>query len=337
MKPTELIESLNSCLPARRPIFIWGQPGIGKSAITLQVADALNMEFLDVRLLYKDPVDLRGLPTVADGTARWVPPSDLPFKAVRKENPRDVLLFLDELPQAPPMVQNTASQLVLDRKVGEHELADNVYIVAAGNRAEDRAATFEMPSHLANRFIHLDLEVDFDDWKVWAIQNDVHHTILAFLSKFPQHLNNFKPTERTNATPRSWEILSDVLPGLTARVTDDVVAGIIGPGLSIEYMSFQKYFKEIPGPREVLDGPDDVKNYPTEDEPDLLYALCNSVVSAMKSSDYDNFLKFLYHVPKEFGILSLKDGLTKSMKFKKRMNTSSEWVGITKAFKDYIY
>jgi MoxR-like ATPase len=77
------------------------------------------------------------------------------------------ILFLDELNAAPAMVQASCDQLVLDRKLGEYTLPDGSAIVAAGNRDSDRAATTRMPAPLRNRFVHLDFEVDLQEWCEW--------------------------------------------------------------------------------------------------------------------------------------------------------------------------
>ena len=42
-------------------------------------------------------------------------------------------------------------------------------IVAAGNREADKGVTYRMPAPLANRFIHLELAVNFDDWFQWSV------------------------------------------------------------------------------------------------------------------------------------------------------------------------
>ena len=43
-------------------------------------------------------------------------------------------------------------------------------IIAAGNRDSDRAVTTRMPTPLRNRFVHLEFEVDVQEWSEWAIQ-----------------------------------------------------------------------------------------------------------------------------------------------------------------------
>lgn len=60
MKPTDVIDALQVCITAKQPVFLWGAPGVGKSAVTHQVAAALQMDLRDVRAVLLDPVDLRG-------------------------------------------------------------------------------------------------------------------------------------------------------------------------------------------------------------------------------------------------------------------------------------
>ena len=64
-----------------------------------------------------DPVDLRGVPSVEDGITVWNPPVFLPT-----EDDGKILLFLDELPQGSPSVQNALFQLIKDRQLGEYTL-----------------------------------------------------------------------------------------------------------------------------------------------------------------------------------------------------------------------
>jgi hypothetical protein len=79
------------------------------------------------------------------------------------------------------MVQASCYQLVLDRKLGEYTLPDGWAIVAAENRDSDRAATTRMPTPLRNRFVHLEFEVDLQEWCEWAIQAAIRPEVIAFL------------------------------------------------------------------------------------------------------------------------------------------------------------
>ncbi len=115
MRPRDVSKVLSSLILARKPVYLWGSPGGGKSEVVRQAADRLKLKLVDVRATLLDPVDLRGLPKVTKDRAEWCPPSFLPRSG-------DGVLFLDELAQAPPMVQAACLQLVLDRRIGEYEL-----------------------------------------------------------------------------------------------------------------------------------------------------------------------------------------------------------------------
>ena len=109
MKPSKLYEALHALISERVPLHIWGACGVGKSQIVSRVASDLGYDFLDVRAVQLDPVDLRGLPRIAEDQTEWVPPKFLP-------NRGKGILFLDELTSAPQMTQAGCYQLVLDRK-----------------------------------------------------------------------------------------------------------------------------------------------------------------------------------------------------------------------------
>src|SRR5262249_6498461 len=197
-------------------------------------AERRDLPLLDVRASLLDPTDLRGIPAVVDGRAVWCPPSFLPAP----DSPPGILFF-DELNAAPPLVQASLYQLTLDRRVGEYELPPDWRIIAAGNRAEDRSITFRMPAALANRFIHLDFEVDFEDWRAWAGAAGVHPLVVGFLGTRREMLLDMQQGERGFATPRSWEMVSDALKAL-GRPADasDVILGIVGEGASAEFLGY---------------------------------------------------------------------------------------------------
>ncbi|MFZ4604418.1 MAG: AAA family ATPase [Caulobacterales bacterium] len=234
MKPQRLIAVLEKLLTQRWPAFVWGPPGVGKSAIVRHVAGRADLPVIDLRASLLDPTDLRGIPTIADGRAVWLPPSFLP----RAEDKPGVL-FLDEINAAPALVQASLYQLVLDRRVGEYVLPPGWWIVAAGNRQQDRAVTFRMSSALANRFVHVTLEPHVDDWRDWAIAAGLDPLVVSFIGFRPELLSQQPGQEAAFATPRSWEMLSDVLKSFGAvDACRDLVAGIVGEGPGREFLRF---------------------------------------------------------------------------------------------------
>src|SRR5829696_5151135 len=186
MRPSEVTKALAALVPTRRPVYLWGPAGVGKSSLVRQAAEQLGLGLVDVRATLLDPVDLRGLPRLDGDTAVWLPPAFLPRSG-------EGVLFLDELAQAAPLVQAACLQLTLDRRVGEYELPDGWSVIAASNRAEDRAGTHRLISPLLNRFVHLDLDVSADDWQTWAVAHGVSPEVRAFLGYRPALLFQFDP------------------------------------------------------------------------------------------------------------------------------------------------
>ena len=207
VSPNSAKSSIKHALTKKRPIFLWGPPGIGKSEIVSQITDNLpNSHLIDVRLSLWDPTDIKGIPFFDSnsGTMQWAPPAELPSQEFASQFD-NIVLFLDEMNSAAPSVQAAAYQLVLNRKVGTYKLPDNVLIVAAGNREADKGVTYRMPAPLANRFIHLELAVSFDDWFAWAVDNKIHQDVVGFLQFSKKDLYDFDPKSpsRSFATPRS--------------------------------------------------------------------------------------------------------------------------------------
>jgi len=250
--------SIRRCFEKKRPVFLWGPPGIGKSELIQSITDEMDGHMIDLRLGQMDPTDIRGIPfyNKDNGTMDWAPPIDLPTKEMAEKYPV-IVLFFDEMNSAAPSVQAAAYQLVLNRRIGKYELPDNVVIVAAGNREGDKGVTYRMPSPLSNRFVHIEMRVDFESWQKWAVTNNVHQDVVGYVSFAKQDLFDFDPksSSRAFATPRSWTFVSDLLGDeLDTNTETDLVSGTVGDGTAVKFMAHRKIASQMPNPTDILNG-----------------------------------------------------------------------------------
>ncbi len=308
MKASSIIKVVNKLIIQKLPVFIWGAPGIGKSSVVKQIAKEQGLAFLDLRLSLLDPTDLKGIPFFNAQTNEgvWAKPSFLPSEPDSKG-----ILFLDEINTAPPAVQASAYQLILDRKVGEYELPSGWSIVAAGNRENDRGIVYKMPPPLANRFVHFEMEVDFEDWKAWAYSANIDASIIGYLAYDKLMLFTFDATssEKSFATPRSWEYVDSIVKsGIQSDLILDSISGAVGREAAIGYSSFKKVMKELPDLNRVLDG---TLIEPETEDAKVMMALAMGLVNALLENQSDeaieNVLKFSLKMPGEFSIMLVKD------------------------------
>jgi hypothetical protein len=250
--------SLLKAFEVKRPLFLWGPPGIGKSELVEGIARDLNGLMIDLRLGQMEPTDIRGIPFYNKdiGKMDWAPPVELPDEEMASQYPI-VVLFLDELNSAAPSVQSAAYQLILNRRIGKYRLPDNVVMVAAGNRESDKGVTYRMPTPLANRFIHQEMKVDFASWQEWAVNNQVHKDVVGYLTFAKQDLYDFdaKSASRAFATPRSWSFVSQLLDDrVDAETLTNLIAGTVGEGLAVKFMAHRKIADQMPKPADILSG-----------------------------------------------------------------------------------
>ena len=327
MKASNIIKVVNKLIVQKLPVFIWGAPGIGKSSIIKQIAKEQGLEFLDLRLSLLDPTDLKGIPFFNAKTNEgiWAKPSFLPSDPDSKG-----ILFLDEINTAPPAVQASAYQLILDRRVGEYELPKEWSIIAAGNRENDRGIVYKMPPPLANRFVHFEMEVDFDDWKAWAYNVKIDTSIIAYLSYDKSMLFTFDATqnEKAFATPRSWEYVDSIIKSeLESELVLDSIGGAVGREAAVGYMSFKKVMHNLPDLNTILDG----KLTKLTEENDskvimaLVIGLVNILLEKQTTEAIENVLKFSLTLPGEFSIMLVKDMQQNKIDVE-GSNQWSEWV-----------
>lgn len=309
MKPSSIRKSLNHLIAVQRPAFIWGPPGVGKSDVVAQVAADSKLELRDVRLSLLDPTDLKGFP-VPDMTKklmRWLPADFLPTKG-------SGLLFLDEMNQAAQAVQGAAYQLILNRKIGDYKLPDGWSVVAAGNRTSDRSIAHAMPAALANRFVHLDFDINVEEWNVWAMNNEIHTDLRAFIKFRPNLLHSFDPATNPRAfpSPRSWSFVNDVYKsGLSQDEEFELFKGTVGEGASAEFSGFVRLIKDLPTVDQILVNPDSAK---VPDEPAARFAIATALDAKASSGNFDRIMKYVERLPTEFQVVFMRGAITRDSK-----------------------
>ncbi len=275
-------------------IFLWGPPGIGKSSLVKQFAKEHGMKLIDLRLPLMDPVDLRGLPMVDKDSRKavWLPPDFLPDP---DEDPG--ILFLDEINAAPPSVQASAYQLVLDRRIGNYRLPEGWIVIAAGNRTTDRSVAYRLPTALSNRFTHFEIQVDVEEWIKWAWEQNIDPYIISFIRFTPDLLMKFNPQSNQNAfpTPRSWEFVSRLRP---LRDEDfslylKAVKGTIGDVAAQQFIVFLNYRDTLPDPKDILEG----QPYEIPKQIDAQFALMGGLIMELlqrnEEKHIDNFFAYV--------------------------------------------
>lgn len=319
MRPTQLITALEVLINARQPVMIHGSPGVGKSDVVRQIAAKRGIPMIDLRLSQLDPVDLRGVPSVvrnkdnSAGETSWNTPSFLPKDG-------EGILFLDEINSAAQATQAAAYQLVLDRKLGDYELPEGWAMVAAGNRAQDRAIVNQMSTALKNRFAHLNYEVNNDDWCEWALKKNIPVEVLGFIRFRPMLLNEFEQRgdsaaekkrmqhlkdAQAFATPRSWEFLSRaVAQKPDPAIEHELYSGIVGEGCASEFVGYLKYYRDLPNLDALLMAPKTAK---VPEQPATLYALATGLATKATKDNMQRVVDYCLRMPAEFQVLLMRD------------------------------
>lgn len=310
---SEASDVLETYFEADIPAFVWGPPGSAKSAAVRQLAARRGIPLFDFRALLRDPVDLRGLPTVdhAAMLARWLPPAELPN--ADRDGPEGIF-FMDELNAAGPMMMAACFGLVLDRMAGEYRLPPGWRIVAAGNRAEDRAAAQRVPSALANRFAHIFIDprgsAAVESFLAHAAAAGFHPAVRAFIYLRPELLYCFDP-KSVDASPafptnRSWEMVSRVA-GARPGIRHAAVSGIVGRAAADEFEGFVRLYETVPGiVVKALTDPDAAE---IPSDLSALYAVATALASKADRSNFANVVRYAARLPGDVSAVAIIDAV----------------------------
>ena len=258
-----------------RPVFIWGAPGIGKSALVEKFASEVGLPCVSLLGSQLAPEDIIGIPQIKGETSEFLPP-----KMIARKEP--YVLFLDELNACSQEVQKAFYSLIHEKRIGEYHLPEGSIVIGAGNRAQDAAIVKTMSSALINRMFHVELKADPAQWINWAYENEIHPWVIDYITQRPDHLFSEPPkTEEPYSTPRSWHMLSDALKEYGAgekTLPESVLKTITYGCISANHAGmFLAYTKQLGNKHLLADIIKGEAKWPSKpEERDILYFMAQS-------------------------------------------------------------
>jgi hypothetical protein len=301
---TSIVEQFKASNGNRVVPFILGAPGGGKSACARDIVRELGIEnVVEFTASLRDPVDVLGVPQTTGEFTRWVPPQE--FYQLRQGTGRSALI-LEELSDAPVPMQNALCGVIYDRRAGPLALSDQLFIIATGNRTEDKSGANRITSKLANRTRRFDFQENIDDWTEWALDNDVDPVLIQFLRFRPGLLSDFDANRFANPTPRAWERVSFIPQSLDKGLFFDNCAGEVGEGAAAEYTGFRRIYETLPDVDSILLDPAGA-DLPAD--PATLYALTGALARKSTKDNFDRVSKYLSRMSPEFNVMATKDAI----------------------------
>lgn len=291
IKCDEYANILEKCFEAKTPLMVYGPAGVGKSEIPRQVFEKVAKKmnrtyrewahlskeekldaiknptkyfiFCDQRIAQMDPTDLRGIPNMTKGDMleciplSWIIYFTTPGAAG--------IIFFDEINLAAPTVAGQAYQIIKDRTISDRVLAEDVYIIAAGNRLTDKAYVHDMPIPLRDRFNEVEIHADKDSWTGWAIKNGVNAHLIAFINWKESNLytlDKMTNQEEKGSSPRSITRASQLIKNLDiiSNDTHKMITISCGYPFATEFQAYTKFYSELNW-ETIFKNPDSVKKF----------------------------------------------------------------------------
>lgn len=307
----QIASVLNGHYQLKKPVIIYGAFGIGKSGLIESASSRLAVKekreymnffkekaikqaeivdnpekyycLLDVRMSERDVSDIKGLMSLSEKeefikykTEKWL-------NYITKEDSSGILFF-DEFNLASPMVLSNIYKIVYDRIVNDTRLSENWLIAMAGNRdGVDGAYTFSVPKPLRDRASEVELEADFEGWRDWGIENDIHHSVITYLSNSQSHFYKVDDKDGQKfSTPRGWERVSDFQKSdLNEEDKTECVKSTIGEGIAIQYLKYCELQSKM-DLENILKNPKEIKKI---DDVSIKYLLTGICADRYKNSD----------------------------------------------------
>lgn len=294
-----LIDNFTNPETQEKAVLITGEPGCAKTSMGKAIAPDLDVPPDHVKVIHPprvNPINYMGMPKGVDGMMVWDEPADLHEMSTGRW-----VLVIDELAKCGPMMQATMGGLMLDRAVNKVRLSKDVFIIATGNRVQDKAGAKAVMTDTGNRVMSLTMEYTHTDFISYGIDAGLDPIGLAFIQFAPRHMQDFDPNRTINATARSWEFALKVNTNLRSDLYLAALSGIIPAGIAAEYHGFRQIVARLPNPEEVRKNPDTAA---IPHDLDVIYALiANLLVNTQTAQEFDHIMRYVGRLPVEFQTL----------------------------------
>ena len=235
----------------QRPIFLMGPPGVGKTQIMEQVARECKIGLVAYTITHHTRQSAVGLPFILDkefGNETYrvteYTMSEIVASVYEKMETtglKEGILFIDEINCVSETLAPTMLQFLQYKTFGNHKIPEGWVIVTAGNPPEYNKSVRDFDVVTLDRIKLIHVEPDFEVWKAYAYENDLHPAVISYLNTKPEHFCRIETTVdgKFFATPRGWEDLSrfiQIYERLDKKADRDVVG---------EYIQFPRIAKDF--------------------------------------------------------------------------------------------
>ena len=254
------------------PLNLIGPRGVGKTSFIKQLATDMEAGLLNVSIPSKTLAYFSGLPDTVESTelsvysvtgaksvneTQWSA-SELIVQANRLATKHGrAILFLDDFHRLNPSTESVMYELLLERKLGDLRLDNNVAIICAMNASKESGGG-KLAEPIKNRLQMLFLDFSFDSWfPNFGIL--LHHWVSSFLKNNRQFILEDESVNVTKiaASPRSWEHLSNTIEAHDPKFAFDnlqlLASQFISAEASQEFLTHVHTMEAIDFPKLIKD------------------------------------------------------------------------------------
>lgn len=222
----------------QRPLLLIGPPGVGKTAVMEQAANACKVGFVSYSMTHHTRQSAIGLPFIEHRTFHGQECAVTEYtmseiiasvcRCMEESGVKEGLLFLDEINCVSETLAPAILQFLQTKTFGSHRLPEGWILAAAGNPVEYNKSVREFDIATLDRLKYIQIEADYDAWRPYALESAIHPAILSYLDIRPEQFYILKQTytDKSFATARGWEDLSCLLKeyeALKYPVTSDLI------------------------------------------------------------------------------------------------------------------
>lgn len=226
----------------RLPFYLIGAPGIGKTQLTEQVAEELNLGFVSFSITHHTRNTILGLPLIdtveqENGEEKYTRYTMSEIIALveqeKAKGHKEGILLIDEFASMADSLVAPMLAFLQTKNIGNHVLPEGWVMVLCSNPPQYNKTARKFDMAVMDRVRVMEVTFNPEEFLNYAEEKEFHPIVLEYLRnhKSDIHVCNIEDDGRnTIVTTRGWENLSLCLKGyesLAGEVTEDLVRQFI--------------------------------------------------------------------------------------------------------------